>query len=106
VTVLAAYALTRRRDPASRTASSLIEIPYSLPGIVMAVSFLLVFAAPIPILHVSLYGTIWIILIAYFASFFAVSRKLVGSVFQQLDPAREEAARLAGAGFFRRLADI
>ncbi|MBY5567968.1 iron ABC transporter permease [Rhizobium leguminosarum] len=106
VTVLTAYALTRRRDLASRIVSSLIEIPYSLPGIVMAVCFILVFAAPIPILHVSLYGTIWIILIAYFSSFFAVSLKPVVSAFHQLDPALEEAARLSGAGFFRRLADI
>jgi len=106
VTVLAAYALTRRKDAVSRIVSSLIEIPYSLPGIVMAVCFILVFAAPIPILHVSLYGTIWIILIAYFSSFFAVSLKPVVSAFHQLDPALEEAARLSGAGFFRRLADI
>ncbi|MGR8924826.1 ABC transporter permease [Rhizobium leguminosarum] len=106
VTVLAAYALTRRKDVVSRIVSSLIEIPYSLPGIVMAVSFILVFAAPIPILHVSLYGTIWIILIAYFSSFFAVSLKPVVSAFHQLDPALEEAARLSGAGFFRRLADV
>ncbi|MGO8015314.1 ABC transporter permease [Rhizobium leguminosarum] len=106
VTVLAAYALTRRKDAISRIVSSLIEIPYSLPGIVMAVCFILVFAAPIPILHLSLYGTIWIILIAYFSSFFAVSLKPVLSAFHQLDPALEEAARLSGAGFFRRLADI
>lgn len=106
VTMLAAYALTRRKDAASRIVSGLIEIPYSLPGIVMAVSFILVFAAPIPFLRVSLYGTIWIILIAYFSSFFAVSLKPVVSAFHQLDPALEEAARLSGAGFFRRLADI
>lgn len=106
VTMLAAYALARRRDLASRIVSSLIEIPYSLPGIVIAVCFILVFAAPIPILHVSLYGTIWIILIAYFSSFFAVSLKPVVSAFHQLDPALEEAARLSGAGFFRRLFDI
>ncbi|KQV82104.1 iron ABC transporter permease [Rhizobium sp. Root1220] len=106
VTVLAAYALSRRRDALGRIVSSLIEIPYSMPGIVMAVSFILVFAAPIPILNVTLYGTIWIILIAYFSSFFAVSLKPVVSAFHQLDPALEEAARLSGAGFFRRLKDI
>ncbi|KWV47042.1 ABC transporter permease [Rhizobium altiplani] len=106
VTVLTAYALTRRNDLLGRIVSSLIEIPYSLPGIVMAVCFILVFAAPLPILHVTLYGTIWIILIAYLSSFFAVSLKPVVSAFHQLDPALEEAARLSGAGFFRRLADI
>jgi iron(III) transport system permease protein len=106
VTVLTAYALTRRKDLLGRIVSSLIEIPYSLPGIVMAVCFILVFAAPLPILHVTLYGTICIILIAYLSSFFAVSLKPVVSAFHQLDPALEEAARLSGAGFFRRLADI
>ncbi len=106
VTVLAAYALTRRRDGLSRIVSSLVEIPYSLPGIVMAVCFILVFAAPVPVLNVTLYGTVWIILIAYFSSFFAVSLKPVVSAFHQLDPALEEAARLSGAGFFRRLKDI
>jgi len=106
VTVLAAYALSRRRDLLARLVSSAIEIPYSLPGIVIAVSFILVFAAPLPVLNVTLYGTVWIIVVAYLSSFFAVSLKPVVSAFHQLDPALEEAARLAGAGFFRRLADI
>lgn len=106
VTVLAAYALSRRRDLLARAVSSVIEIPYSLPGIVVAVSFILVFAAPLPVLNITLYGTVWIILLAYLSSFFAVSLKPVVSAFHQLDPALEEAARLAGAGFFRRLADI
>jgi len=106
VTVLTAYALSRRRDLLARAVSSVIEIPYSLPGIVVAVSFILVFAAALPVLNITLYGTIWIILLAYLSSFFAVSLKPVVSAFHQLDPALEEAARLSGAGFFRRLADI
>ncbi len=106
VTILTAYALSRRRDLLARTVSSVIEIPYSLPGIVVAVSFILVFAAPLPVLNITLYGTVWIILLAYLSSFFAVSLKPVVSAFHQLDPALEEAARLSGAGFFRRLADI
>jgi iron(III) transport system permease protein len=106
VTILAAYSLTKRRDFASRVVAGLIEIPYSLPGIIVAVSFILVFAAPLPVLHVTIYGTIWIILLAYFSAYFAVSLKPVLSAFLQLDPALEEAARLSGAGFFRRLMDI
>ncbi|MBB3566572.1 iron ABC transporter permease [Rhizobium sp. BK491] len=106
VTVLAAYALTRRKDMLSRIVGGMIEIPYALPGIIIAVCFILVFAAPLPILNVTLYGTIWIILLAYFSAYFAVSLKPVMSAFLQLDPALEEAARLSGAGFFRRLADI
>lgn len=106
LTVLAAYTLTKRHDAIARIVGVLVEIPYSLPGIIVAVAFILVFAAPLPVLDVTLYGTIWIILLAYFAAYFAVSLKPVMSAFLQLDPALEEAARLSGAGFARRLADI
>jgi iron(III) transport system permease protein len=106
VTVLTAYALTRHKGVLSRIVAAMIDIPYSLPGIIIAVCFILVFAAPLPVLNVTLYGTIWIILLAYFSAYFAVSLKPVMSAFLQLDPALEEAARLSGAGFFRRLADI
>jgi len=106
VTVLTGYFLVRGRSRFAPVLSALAEIPYALPGIVLAVAFILLFAAPIPIVGISIYGTIWIILIAYFSSFFAVSLKPVVSAFRQLDPSLEEAARLSGAGFGRRLADI
>ncbi len=106
VTVLTGYYLVRSRSRLAPVLSALAEIPYALPGIVLAVALILVFAAPIPVIHVSIYGTIWIILIAYFSSFFAVSLKPVVSAFRQLDPSLEEAARLSGAGFGRRLTDI
>ncbi|MCV9960918.1 iron ABC transporter permease [Pararhizobium sp. BT-229] len=106
VTVLTAYLLARRPGKLANIIAGMIEIPYALPGIVLAVAFILLFAAPLPLLNVSIYGTIWIILIAYFSSFFAVSLKPVASAFLQLDPSLEEAARLSGAGFGRRMRDI
>ncbi|CDZ35654.1 ABC-type Fe3+ transport system, permease component [Neorhizobium galegae bv. officinalis] len=106
VTVLTGYFLVRSKSRFVGLISALAEIPYALPGIVLAVAFILLFAAPIPVIGISIYGTIWIILIAYFSSFFAVSLKPVVSAFRQLDPSLEEAARLSGAGFARRLIDI
>jgi iron(III) transport system permease protein len=106
VAVPAAYLMNRRKGAVASALGILIEIPYALPGIVLAVAFILTFAAPLPILNVSLYGTIWIILIAYFSSFLAVSLKPVMSAFLQMDPSLEEAARLSGAGFFRRMRDV
>jgi iron(III) transport system permease protein len=105
-TVLTAYLLARRPGKLANIITGLIEIPYALPGIVLAVAFILLFAPPLPLVNVSIYGTIWIILIAYFSSFFAVSLKPVVSAFLQLDPSLEEAARLSGAGFGRRMRDI
>ncbi|MBP1873990.1 iron(III) transport system permease protein [Ensifer adhaerens] len=101
-----AYLMNRRKGVLAGTLGILIEIPYALPGIVLAVAFILTFAAPLPLLNVLLYGTIWIILIAYFSSFLAVSLKPVMSAFLQMDPSLEEAARLSGAGFFRRMRDV
>lgn len=106
IAVLTAYQLTRGKSRWNGLLSAMIEIPYALPGIVISVSFVLVFAAPIPLIGVTIYGTIWIILFAYFAAFFAVGLKPVLSAFRQLDPALEEAARLSGAGFWRRLTTI
>lgn len=104
--VLTGYALTRGSRRVAAWLSAMIEIPYALPGIVISVAFVLVFAAPIPLLGVTIYGTIWIILVAYLSSFFAVGLKPIVSALRQLDPALEEAARLSGAGFYRRLFDI
>ena len=104
--VLAGYTLTRGTSRWTGLLSAMIEIPYALPGIVISVAFVLVFAAPLPVLGVTIYGTIWIILAAYFASFLAVGLKPVVSALRQLDPALEEAARLSGASFYRRLFDI
>ncbi|MBB4954751.1 iron(III) transport system permease protein [Agrobacterium vitis] len=106
IAILTAYQLTCGRSRWNGLLSAMIEIPYALPGIVISVSFVLVFAAPIPLLGVTIYGTIWIILFAYLSTFFAVSLKPILSAFRQLDPALEEAARLAGAGFWRRLITI
>ncbi len=94
VTVLAAYALTRRKDMLEPDRRRTDRDPYSLPGIIIAVCFILVFAAPLPVLNITLYGTIWIILLAYFSAYFAVSLKPVMSAFLQLDPALE---RLRGS---------
>lgn len=106
VTVPLGVWLRGRRSAFSMTIEALADIPYALPGIVIGVAFVLLFAAPIPILGFSIYGTIWIILAAYLSSYLSVGLKPVASAVAQIDPGLEEAARLAGAGFVRRLRDV
>ncbi|MEE2864837.1 MAG: ABC transporter permease subunit, partial [Pseudomonadota bacterium] len=55
---------------------------------------------------ISLYGTLWIILIAYVSVFLAVGLKPVAAAFLQMDGSLEDAARVAGAGFYRRMTRI
>ncbi len=106
VTVLTAYFLVMGKSRFMFLLSALVDIPYALPGVVISVSYVLLFAAPIPLVGITLYGTLWIILLAYFSSFFAVSLKPMVSAFTQFDPVLEEAARLSGARFWRRMKDI
>jgi iron(III) transport system permease protein len=91
----------RRRVGIGLTA--LAEITYAIPGIVISIAFILTFLKPLPILDVSLYNTLWIIVLAYLCAFFAVALKPVSAACLQLDPALDEAARVSGANWGRRM---
>lgn len=87
----------------ARAVTTLAEVAYAVPGLVISVGFIIAFLKPLPLLGFSLYGTHAIILGAYLAAFLAVGLKPVGVAFAALDPALQEAARVSGAGFWRRL---
>lgn len=101
-----AWLLVRYASRPLRWLQNAIDIPYTLPGVVLAIAIILLFSRPLPLLNVSLSGTLMIILIAYLARFLTVCLKPVHNSMLQLDPAMEEAASLAGANFSRRLRHI
>lgn len=101
-----AYFLSWRRTRLVRGLWLASELTYALPGIVTGVAAMLFFLRPLPIVNVSLYGTVWIILAAYLANFLALVLRPTLAGFAQLEPALDEAARLCGAGFLRRMRDI
>jgi iron(III) transport system permease protein len=101
-----AYGLVRRPGRLARWLTVLVEIPYVLPGIVLAIACILLFLRPLPVLGLSLYATPWIILFAYLARFLAVALKPAIAAMTQFDPAQEEAAALDGAGLLRRIRDV
>ncbi|MFN4099579.1 MAG: ABC transporter permease, partial [Pararhodobacter sp.] len=98
--------LLARGYRAARVLNLGADVPYVLPGIVLSIAFILTFLPPLPILGISLYNTLWILLLAYLARFFALALRPVVSALSQLDPALEEAARGAGARSLFRLATI
>ncbi|MGM0784564.1 MAG: ABC transporter permease [Pseudomonadota bacterium] len=101
-----AYRLQRLPQRWQSLTLSAIELPYALPGVVLAVACILLFVRPIPLIGVALYGTLGLIFIAYLARFLVVCLKPVAAGLSQLDPSLEEAAQLAGAGPWRRLGGI
>ncbi len=101
-----AWLLVRYPSRLLRWLYSIIDIPYTLPGVVLAIAFILLFARPLPLVGISLSGTLTLIFLAYLARFLTVCLKPVHSSMLQLDPAMEEAASLAGANFSQRLRHI
>lgn len=82
------------------------ELAYALPGIVTGIAAILFFLKPLPLINVSLYGTVWIILAAYLSNFLALVLRPTLAGFAQIERSLDEAAQLAGAGFLRRMRDI
>ncbi|MGB2222091.1 ABC transporter permease [Neptunomonas sp.] len=106
ITLPLGYRLMRLSLKARAVIASLIEVPYAIPGIVLAIAFILLFSRPIPIINVTLYGTLTLIFLAYLSCFLSVCLKPVMSALSQLDPALEEAAQIAGATPIQRLINI
>ncbi|MBP3127421.1 iron ABC transporter permease [Thalassospira sp. ER-Se-21-Dark] len=100
-----AYVMVRRSSNLTKLINLLVEVPYALPGVVLAIACILLFIR-IPLIDVSLYGTLAIIFVAYLARFLVIALRPVMNSFTQLDPALEEAAQACGAGLSRRLRDI
>ncbi|MBB2973621.1 iron ABC transporter permease [Mesorhizobium sp. RMAD-H1] len=82
------------------------ELPYALPGVVLAIASLLLFLKPVPLIGLHIYNTIWIILYAYLARFLVLALRPTISGLHQIDRALEEAAQVAGAGLMRRMRTI
>lgn len=83
-----------------------IELPYALPGVVLAIASLLLFLKPIPVIGIQIYNTVWIILFAYLARFLVLAIRPTVNGYAQLDRTLEEAAEIAGASLFMRLRTI
>lgn len=88
-----------------RILHGIIELPYALPGIVLAIACILLFLRPLPLIG-SLYGTAWIILAAYLMRFFALAMKPVTTAVGQISRDLDEAAAVSGARPLRRMLTI
>lgn len=80
-----------------------IDLPYALPGIVFALALVLTWL-PSPIPGVQLYGTVYLLGVAYVGHYLAFALQPIGAAWRQLDPALEEAARIDGAGTLQAVA--
>lgn len=101
-----AYFVTWRENAFLRALNFAAELPYALPGVVLAIACILIFLKPLPLLGFSLYGTLSIIFVAYLARFLTLALRPVISGFHQMNPVLDEAAQSAGAGLLYRFATV
>jgi iron(III) transport system permease protein len=99
---IAARLLSRRRTAATGALDFLLLASVALPGVVFGAGYIFAYNLPImSTLHIDLYQTVQLLVIAYIASSLPTNaRVLVGAV-SQLQPSLGDAARAHGAGAIR-----
>ncbi len=102
VGLLIAYLDLRTAFVGRRALDALSLVPLGLPGIVLSVGLIQAWIRP-PLV---LYGTAWILLVAYVARFVPFAVRAADTSLRQLDPALEEAARVTGASWLTSLAAV
>ena len=102
--ILVAYVQTRTHLRGKGFLEALVVLPFAVPGTAVALAMILAFLKPV--LGISLYNTIWILLVAYVARFLALAVKPVAAAFTQVHVSLEEAARSSGATLWRSVRDV
>jgi iron(III) transport system permease protein len=88
------YTITRSRAPAKRIIDVITTIPVAIPGLVIGVAYLWAWIG----LPGGLYGTLWILALAFVARFIPDTVKALSTSLMQIHPELEEAARICGRG--------
>jgi iron(III) transport system permease protein len=100
--LLIAYIVSRRAVTGHRVLAFLATAPLAIPGIVLGVGLFLAYTRP----PLTLYGTLWILLIAFITIELPAAYQQLSSAFHAVHPELEEAGRMLGASRLRTLADI
>jgi iron(III) transport system permease protein len=101
--VMIAYVVVKVKPKGKGFLEILSLLPYSMPGIVLAIGVILVWSGAF---YINLYNTIWIILIAYIARYVSFAMKSASASLEQVHYSLEEAARSCGATHLESLRDI
>jgi iron(III) transport system permease protein len=97
-----AYLTVRAAITGHRLLAFLATAPIAIPGIVLGVGLFLAYTRG----PVVLYGTLWILLIAYVTIELPAAYQQLQSAFRSLSPELEEAGRILGASRLRTLRDV
>lgn len=100
--VVISYVTSRKAIAGHRALGFLATAPVAIPGIVLGVGLFLSYARP-PFV---LYGTLWILLIAFVTIALPAAYQQMQSAFRSVHADLEDASRILGASRLRSLRDI
>ena len=96
VTAIASWMVVKTRWRGRWLIDGVASLPLVIPGLVVGVALLFVYLrAPLPI-----YGTIWILFIAYLTRYMPYGMRYASSSMYQISDQLEEAAHMSGAGWW------
>jgi iron(III) transport system permease protein len=96
------YTVTRSRAPGRRTIDIITTIPVAIPGLVIGVAYLWAWIG----MPFGLYGTLWILALAFVARFMPDTVKALSTSLMQIHRELEEAAWICGRGTVGTIASI
>src|SRR5258707_9156321 len=102
IAVVISYLTTREAVTGHRALGFLATAPVATPGIVLGVGLFLAYTRP-PFV---LYGTLWILLLAYLTLALPTAYQQLGAAFHGIHPELEEASRILGATRLQALRDV
>ncbi|MER2111771.1 ABC transporter permease [Solibacillus isronensis] len=101
-----AYMRIRKNSIFSKILELIVAIPYTLPGMVLALAMILAWMQPIPGWNPGIYGSIWILLIAYVTRFMFLQVRGSSTAILQVSADLEEAAHISGASVWAKWKSI
>ncbi len=93
------YIVHRTELPGRRALDVLTVLPVAIPGIIIGLGYLWSWIS----LPVGLYGTLWIMILAYVSQFAPQATRAIGGSLLQIHKELEESSRLSGAGVLTTL---
>jgi len=102
VALWAGRAIVQRRARLGRAIENLLNVPWAVPGTVLAIALSTAFSANAPhVLRFVLVGTVFLLPLAYLIRNIPITSGPIVAGFRQLDPSLEEAATSLGASRLR-----
>jgi iron(III) transport system permease protein len=100
LSIVLSYVVVRTTGRGRAVLDFFVNLPVSVPGIVFAMGILVAY------IKTPIYGTIWILMLAYVTRFLPVSVRTTSAVFISISEELEQSSQMCGASWLRTLVRI